>query len=92
MNKLHALFDKLKVKATERSNATHNQGISLSEEDEGEVFTVSFSDMSPLPFNTTARYERRKREREIMLKYKLYTEDEYGNHSGRLRITEYNSL
>lgn len=92
MNKFYALFNKLISKTDDKNIAAHKESYSMLEEDEGDIFTVSFSNLSPLPTTTTARYERRKREKDIMSKFNLYTEDEYGNNVGRLRVTEYDSL
>lgn len=96
MNGFHSFFDTLKsITSKTASNKKSDDFSVVSDDEEEDIFDISFSDLSlqeTTSITTTARYERRRREQEIMTKYKLYTEDEYGNKTGRLRVTDYSSL
>lgn len=90
MKGLHGLFERFRTNG--KKQAAHDEISLLHEEDEGEIFTVSFSEVTPNIVDTTARLVRRERERKLMEHYELYSVDDEGNKVGRPRFVEYSSL
>lgn len=65
-----------------------NNNISV-DEDDAELFTVSFSDVKPLAnIKITQDLAMRERERELLSKYNLYSEEDKGKN----RVVDYGSL